>query len=37
MLPVGLIGLMLHKNLEVGFYADRPKNKLAVLSNTNAK
>ena len=29
MLPVGLIGFMLTKKLEMGFYADPPKNKLA--------
>jgi hypothetical protein len=28
MLPVGLIGFMLQKKLEEGFYADPPKNKL---------
>jgi len=28
MLPVGLIGFMLPKKLEDGFYADPPKNKL---------
>ncbi len=28
MLPVGLIGFMLQKKLEMGFYADPPKNKL---------
>jgi len=28
MLPVGLIGFMLPKVLEEGFYADPPKNKL---------
>jgi hypothetical protein len=28
MLPVGLIGFMLPHMLEVGFYADPPKNKL---------
>ena len=28
MLPVGLIGFMLQKKLEGGFYADPPKNKL---------
>jgi hypothetical protein len=33
MLPVGLIVLMLTKKLEVGFYADPPKNKLAVSPN----
>ena len=27
MLPVGLIGFMLTKKLEGGFYADPPKNK----------
>jgi hypothetical protein len=29
MLPVGLIGFMLPKKLEEGFYADPPKNELA--------
>ena len=29
MLPVGLIGFMLPQVLEVGFYADPPKNKLS--------
>jgi hypothetical protein len=28
MLLVGLIGFMLTKKLEIGFYADPPKNKL---------
>lgn len=28
MLPVGLIGFMLPMELEEGFYADPPKNKL---------
>jgi len=32
MLPVGLIGFMLPQVLEVGFYADPPKNKLDGLS-----
>jgi len=32
MLPVGLIGFMLLKKLEEGFYADPPKNKLGDLS-----
>ena len=31
MLLVGLIGSMLTKKLEMGFYADPPKNKLAEL------
>ena len=30
MLPVGLIGFMLTMELEKGFYADPPKNKLGV-------
>jgi len=30
MLPVGLIGFMLPMELEEGFYADPPKNKLGL-------
>jgi hypothetical protein len=36
MLPIGLIGSMLPMELEEGFYADPPKNKLGLTKHSSA-